>query len=196
MPASALVAGIAGDGLAFDGVDDEIAFTNDITGSGPSTLSGWVNQANDTNDTGDLGSSVISLGNGTTGQARFLLSVADSKRVKCGFYSNDDLTTTVLDQGQWSFLAWTSDSDGTRVYVNGASVLGPASHSGVNTTGTNGRIGNTTFMYTYLMTGRLDEVRVATAARSSAWLAAEYANQRPGSTFIKPIGAAEAAASH
>jgi hypothetical protein len=193
MNVSALVPGIAGDGLAFDGVDDQITFTNDITGSGPSTLSGWVNQAA---DSGDYGSAVVSIGNGTTGQARFVLSAADSDKVKCGFYGSDDLSNTVLSNGQWSFLVWTSDSDGTRVYVNGASVLGPVSHSGVNTTGTSGSIGNTTFMYTYRLTGKLDEVRIATAARSSAWIAVEYANQRPGSNFIKAIGAAEAAASH
>ena len=193
MSASALMEGIAGAGLAFDGTDDEIAFTNDITGSGPSTLSGWVYELDDDRD---RGSSVVSIGNGNTGQARFLLSSADNDRVKCGFYGNDDLATTVLDRGVWSFLTWTSDTDGTRVYVNGASVLGPATHTGVNTTGTNGRIGNTTFMYTYFLTGRLDEVRIATAARSAAWIAAEYANQRPASSFIKPIGAPEAASNH
>ncbi|HKP59101.1 MAG TPA: LamG domain-containing protein [Polyangiales bacterium] len=193
MNASARMPGIAGDGLAFDGTDDQIAFNNDITGNGPSTLSGWVFQAT---DNGDYGSAVISIGNGTTGQARFLLSSADSDRVKGGFYGNDDLSTSVLTIGQWSFVAWTSDTDGTRVFVNGVSVLGPASHSNVNTTGTNGRIGNTTFTYEYFLTGRLDEVRIATAARSSAWIAAEYANQRPGATFIKSVGAAEAAVSH
>jgi hypothetical protein len=193
MSSSALVAGVAGRAIAFDGSDDQIAFLNDITGSGPSTLSGWVNQAA---DSGDYGSGMVSLGNDTSGQARFVLSLADSQRVKGGFYSNDDLTTTVLTTGTWSHLAWIWDGTQTTLYVNGSSVLGPVTHTGVNTSGTDGRIGNGTFTFAYFMTGQIDEVRVATAARPAAWIAAEYANQRPGSTFMKSFDTAEAAPSH
>jgi MSHA biogenesis protein MshQ len=36
----------------------------------------------------------------------------------------------------------------------------------------------------YCIAGAVDEVRVATVARSPAWLAAEHANQKEGSTFL------------
>jgi hypothetical protein len=193
MSGSALVAGVVGQGLSFDGVDDQIAFTNDITGNGPSTLSAWVKQST---DSGDYGSGVISLGNDSTNQARFLLSSADSQKLKCGFYGNDDLTSTILATGVWKYLAWTWDGSKTTVFVDGVSVNGPTTHSSVNTSGSAGKIGNGTFTFAYFMTGQLDEVRVATAARSAAWLAAEFANQRPSSTFIKSIAAAQAAATH
>jgi hypothetical protein len=193
MASSALVAGVAGQALSFDGVDDQIAFTNDITGNGPSTLSGWVKQQT---DSGDYGSGIVSLGSPSNGQARFLLSLADQQKVKCGFYGNDDLTTSILATGVWKYLVWSWDGSRTSVYIDGVSVLGPTTHNGVNTTGSQGKIGNGTFSFAYFMTGQLDEVRVATAARSSAWISAEFANQRPSSTFIKSVGAAQAAVSH
>jgi hypothetical protein len=39
----------------------------------------------------------------------------------------------------------------------------------------------------------LDEVRVSTVARSREWVATEFANQKPGSTFLKSIGEPEPA---
>ena len=74
--------------------------------------------------------------------------------------------------------------------------FGPSSHTGANTNGTGGSIGASTFGYDFFMTGQLDEVRVATDARPAAWITTEYNNQRPSSTFIKAIGAAQAAPSH
>lgn len=193
MTSSDLVDGVAGQALEFDGKDDEIEFTNDITGNSPSTFSGWVQQAA---DSGDNGSSLLSIGSGSVDRARFLLSLADSSHVKVGFYGDDDLTNTTLTLGAWTFVAWTWDGQSARVYVDGASVFGPRAHSGVNTTGSAGKIGNTTFVYSFFMSGRLDEVRTATAARSGGWIATEYANQRPDSTFLKPLGAAEPAPEH
>jgi hypothetical protein len=193
MSSAALVAGVAGNGLSFDGVDDQVTFTNDITGGGSSTLSGWVKPAA---DSGDLGSAMITLGNANSSQARFLLSTDDRGKVKCGFYSNDDLSNTALPIGTWKHLAWVWNGSQTRLYVDGALAFGPANHSSVNTTGASGRIGAAVFMYDYWLTGQLDEIRVTTVERSAAWITTEYNNQRPGSTFLKALGAAQAAPSH
>ena len=193
MSASALVPAVVGDGLSFDGQDDEIMFTNDVTGDGPSTLSGWVNQAA---DSGDDGSAIVSFGNGVLNHARFLLSLADEQRVKVGFYGNDELADTVLPRATWKHVAWVWTGSQSTVYVDGAVAYGPSSHPGANTSGDEGSIGGSTFGYAFFMTGQLDEVRIATAARPAAWITTEFNNQRPGSMFIKAIGSAQAAPSH
>jgi hypothetical protein len=193
MSGAARVAAVAGSGLSFDGQDDAVTYTNDVTGSGPSTLSGWVNQAA---DSGDNGASIISFGDGLSNQSRFLLGVAEQQRIKVGFYGNDRQTETVLERDTWKHVAWVWTGSESTVYVDGAVVFGPASHARANTTGTTGSIGGSTFGYDFFMTGLLDEVRVATEVRSAAWLKTELNNQRPGSTFIKSLGAPEAAPSH
>jgi hypothetical protein len=187
MTASALVAGVAGPALAFDGVDDEIAFSNDIRGQGPSTFSGWVKHADKYSK---YGSSLVSLGNGNRGEARFVLPAAKNDlTVKCGFYGDDDdISTAVLPPGEWKYVSWTWDGRASSLYVDAVRVSGPVTHANVNTRGSSGKIGNTSFSFEYFMTGSLDEVRIATTARSRAWISLEYANQRPGSKFIKAIG--------
>ena len=183
MTAQASVEGIAGRGLAFDGIDDEVTFYNDLWGSGPSTFSGWVKQAG---SLGEYGTSVLSVGDGNQdGSARFVLSHADDGRVKCGFMGDDDLTTAVLPLDEWKYLSWTWDGQVSEVYIDAVRVLGPARHTGVATTGLVGKIGSSSFRFEYFMFGQLDELHISTTARSRAWIAAEYANQRPASTFIK-----------
>jgi hypothetical protein len=52
MSAAALVAAVAGNGLSFDGSNDQVTFSNDVTGNTASTLSGWVRQSADSGDYG------------------------------------------------------------------------------------------------------------------------------------------------
>ena len=61
--------------------------------------------------------------------------------------------------------------------------------------GTAGKIGNSTWAARCLR-GQLDEVRVASATRSAAWIKAEYNNQRVGSTFLKTLGSQQAVSAH
>jgi hypothetical protein len=195
MTTEALVAGVAGPSLKLDGINDEISFINDLWGSGPSTFSGWVRQAG---SLGQYGTSMISLGgdNDSEGSARFMLSHADDSKVKCGFYGNDDLTTAILPLDEWKYLTWTWDGSASAVYIDAVRVLGPASHIFINTAGLTGKLGNASFKFDYFMYGQLDELHIATNAHSSAWIAAEYANQRPGSSFIKTVGEPEPAPEH
>ena len=191
MTAEALSAGVAGQSLKFDGINDEISFLNDLWGSGPSTFSGWVKQAG---SLGEYGTSMLSLGDGNSdGSVRFMLSHADAGKVKCGFYGNDDLTTAILPLDEWKYLTWTWDGRNSAVYIDAVRVLGPASHTQVNTSGLVGKIGNTSFKFDYFMYGQLDELHIATSARSSAWISTEYVNQRPGSSFVRALGEPEPA---
>jgi hypothetical protein len=191
MTSSNSISGVSGKGISFDGVDDCIAFTNDLTGTGPSTIEAWVNQSPQSSG---LGSAVLSLGSPMTNQARFLFSLElASGQTKVGFYGNDR-TAVSLATGAWSHLAWTWDSGMSRLYVNGALVDGPATINGANTAGTAGRIGNSTFpSYNFFLLGQLDEVRVSTTALSTAWISTEYNTQKPGSTFLKTMDAPQPA---
>jgi hypothetical protein len=193
MAAGALTAAVAGNGLSFDGSNDEVTFTSDLAGSGPTTMSGWIRSAA---DSGDNGSSIVSVGNGASNRSRFLLARAEQDRIKVGFYGNDEFASTVLPLDTWKHVAWVWSGSQTTVFVDGAAVLGPVNHTSANTQGTTGSIGGTTFGYPFFVTGLLDEVRVTTDARPAAWISTEFNNQRPGSTFIKNLGAATAAASH
>jgi hypothetical protein len=192
------ISGVTGKGISFDGVDDCISFTNDITGSGPTTIQAWVNQ---NPQSSGLGSAVLGIGTQATNQARFLFSFElASGQTKVGLYGNDR-TGVSLATGVWTQLVWTFDSGSSRLFVNGALVDGPATlNSGVNTSGTAGRIGNSTFLgtgmyppYNFFLLGQLDEVRVSTTALSTAWISTEYNNQKPGSTFLKTLDAPQPA---
>ena len=193
MTTTARVPGVAASGLSFDGQDDEVTYTNDVTGSGPSTLSGWVHQAA---DGGDNGASIISFGNGALNRSRFLLGVAEQKRMKVGFYGNDKQPQTELPRDTWKHVAWVWTGSESTVYVDGVAVFGPAAHARADTVGASGSIGGTTFGYAFFMTGLLDEVRVATDARSAASLQTEFNNQRPGATFVRSLGDPQAAPAH
>jgi hypothetical protein len=194
MTAQASVSGLAGRALDFDGVDDEVTFFNDLWGSGPSTFSGWVKQVG---SLGEYGTAMISVGDGTVDRsARFMLSHADDGRVKCGFMGDDDLTTAVLPLDEWKYLSWTWDGRESAVYIDAVRVLGPASHTQVATAGLTGKLGSSSFRFEYFMFGQLDELHISTSARSSAWISAEYANQRPASTFIKLVSEPEPGVAH
>jgi hypothetical protein len=191
------VAGVAGQGLDFDGIDDQITFANDITGSGAASLSGWVFQRA---DSGDEGACIVSIGDSSTNDARFLFSLDGNGNVKVGFYNSDlTLNSPKVATSAWSYLVWTwNGSNQSVIYLNGSSVL-TSSHSGASTAGSVGRIGGDSFsssMFRHYMTGVLDEVRIGSSARSSAQVAIEYANQRPDSTFLRSLAAAEAAPMH
>jgi hypothetical protein len=192
MSAASRVAAVAGNGFRFDGSNDQVTFTNDLTGGTPSTLSAWVRQAN---DPGDNGSAILSFGTGSLNDARFLLSRAEQDRLKCGFYGNDEFAT-VLPLETWKHVAWVWTGSQSTFVVDGAVVAGPLNHNGATTMGTAGSIGGATFGYDFFLTGALDEVRRTADARSTAWLTTEYANQRPGSTFLKTLGEPAAAPAH
>ena len=182
MNTMSLVPAVAGRGLAFDGTDDQLTFRNEFTGSGPCTLSAWVNQS-DRNPAS--GGAVIALGNASPNAARFLFSLdTDSGKVDVGFYSND-LAGPTLPTNVWTHLVWTWDGTNSSIYVNGAIATGPIAHPGANTSGNSGRIGNSFFTSPRFLRGQLDEVRVAASGRSSGWIETEYENQRPDSDFVR-----------
>jgi hypothetical protein len=180
------IEGVAAAGFELDGVDDRIAFRNVYAGAGPMTIGAWVNMRD---DTGDSGAIVIAFGREAQGRARFLMSQdsATGDATGAGFYSND-VSGPALPRARWSHLVWSWDGVQSSIYIDGRLAAGPTVHVGANTEGTDGAIGASIFSYPRFLKGQIDEVRVATTARSSAFIRAEYLNQRPDSTFIKSVG--------
>ena len=188
MLSSDLVDAVIGKGIRFDGVDDEITFTNTFTGSGPSTLSAWVNQLVDNDGVSDT---ILAFGNGSANQTRLFYSAQTmTNNLVGGFYNNDKDSAVSIENAGWSHVAWVWDGTSSRFYVNGALASGPLAHTGANTTGTPGKIGNATWAARPLR-GQLDEVRAESTTRSDAWIKAEYNNQRAG-TFLKTLGPQQA----
>jgi MSHA biogenesis protein MshQ len=174
------VPGQIGDGIDFDGVDDEITFENPIAGTTPHTISVWVNQRATTSQ-----DAVVVLGNGEANRARWLHSVYFGNTVAVGFYANDwDIMIDIRNDG-WRLLHWTYTNRDNVFYVDGAPAgtlrVGP----GIDTQGSEGRLGNASapFGANMNLNGQLDEVRIATVVRPPEWIQTEFNNQSDPSSF-------------
>ena len=185
MNGSDSVDAVAGKGLDFDGTNDQLTFTNTFTGPGDHTISAWVNQA----ASASAADTLIAFGTTSNNQLR-LVWTDDGNSILTSFISSaSELNTSIDIEGAgWTYLTWTYDGSTSTVRTNdGTAGSGGAtqgkSYSSANTQGTEGKIGNSTWQ-DYFFGGQLDEVRVATIARTSAWITTEYNNQRPGSDFI------------
>ncbi|HEY5951980.1 MAG TPA: DUF2341 domain-containing protein [Kofleriaceae bacterium] len=178
------VAARLGNGINFTDGNDQIAFTNPLSGSGPHTISVWINQR--TTTTNDA---IIALGNGSLNEARWFHSRYNVATIAVGFYTNDytNPATDIIGDG-WTLLHWVYEGTNrmTRIYRDGALVAGPFQHAaGVNTQGNSGVLGNAPgpFGTNMGINAALDEIRIIAVARSPEWIAAEFANQQTASTF-------------
>jgi hypothetical protein len=173
-----------GRGINFSDGNDEITFTNPLSGNTAHTISVWINQrATITND------AIIVLGNGAQNEARWLHSRYNQSTIALGFYVNDypDPNENIIGGG-WTLLHWVFEGQNrmTRIYRDGVLVAGPFQHmSGIDTMGTAGYIGNAPIAFGTNMglNATLDELRIINVARSPDWIAAEFANQKTPGTF-------------
>ena len=178
-----------GGGLAFTGGNDTITFTNPLSGNQAHTISVWLSQAATTH-----ASAIIVMGTAMMGQARWLYGHFMSAVMAIGYYTDDWSTTTNLDGGGFVLVHWVFEGTNGKnhLYVNGAEIGGsPMTLAGVNTQGTAGTIGHApepAFGTNMGLTGTIDELRVATVARTAGWIATEYANQSSPGTFYS-VGA-------
>jgi hypothetical protein len=178
------VAAWLGRGISFKGGADQITFTNPLTGTTPHTISLWINQRATANN-----DAIIALGNATPNQARWFHSRYEAATIAVGLYANDftNVNDDVIGDG-WVLLHWVFEGTNrmSRIYRGGVQIAGPFQHNaGINTQGTGGVLGNAPggFGADMGINATLDEVRIINVARSAAWIAAEAANQGPGSTF-------------
>lgn len=182
--ATTRVAAKLGNGLSFTGSNDTITFTNPLSGNGAHTISAWVNQPSVTH-----ASAVLVVGTGTKDNARWFYTHYMSPALAIGYYSDDWTSGTNLDGAGWKLVTWVFEGANGRnhLYVNGVEIGGsPRTISGVDTMGTTGIIGHApepTYGTNMGLEGTIDELRIATVARSAGWIATEYANQSSPSTF-------------
>lgn len=182
MNASNRVDGTLGHALRFDGGTEQLAFANPLTGATPHTISAWVDQ-----DTVAHNSALVVIGNGACAQSRWLHARYVGGPVAAGFYCDDWATTNVdVQDDGWTLVHWVYATSQSRLYRDGAAAAGPFMHLGTQSTvGAAGYIGNApaAFGTNMGLDGAVDEVRIASVARSAAWIAAEHANQASPATF-------------
>lgn len=185
-----------GGGLTFTGGNDTITFTNPLGGNQAHTISVWVNQQATTHASAIL--VVGPTGTPMQGQSRWFYGHFSAAVMAIGFYSDDWTTNTNLDGAGWSLVHWVFEGPNgrNRIYVNGVEIAGsPQTLNGINTQGASGVIGHApepAYGTNMGLVGSIDELRIATVARSPGWVATEYANQSAPATFYA-VGAEELA---
>lgn len=189
---NAQVAGPIEGAIRFQNNGDTIHFINPLLGGTSHTMSVWVDQ-NSTFDNDAL----ITIGNGACQQSRWFYGRFHSTTVAAGFYCNDfgDSNSNVQNAG-WTLLHWTYDANTrvSRIFRDGAVLNQTHTHyTGPDTQGTTGMLGSApepSFGSNMGLDGAIDEARIATALRSDAWIAAEFANQKTPEQFYA-VGAEE-----
>jgi hypothetical protein len=192
---AARVDGQLGSGFNFDGSGSAyVSFANPLSGSMAHTISAWVNQAATAGH-----SAIVAVGSANMDQARFLYGhYLGSNTLAIGQYSDDWQPAGYDLRGQgWTLVHYTLEGPNKKahVFVNGVEIAGSPHTMGAMaaTSGTTGLIGIAPPGFGITgMVGTLDEVRIATVARSPGWCATEFANQSSPSTFYA-VGAEELA---
>jgi len=211
------IAGIIGNGADFNPEShnsqsspfDYMEFAHTLSGSPALTASAWVNQRS----AAGAHNNFFQLGSGPSPNDWEIAKVvfrtkngSNPDRLMTAGFNNTMLSTGVDPSGWgWFYFTWTYDggsvtapagwTNTTRVYRDGAQISSGA-HTGdtPNVAGTLGRIGNrinNSMNADNALNAQMDEIRFSWGVKRSAnWIATEYNNQVPGSTFIS-VGAEE-----
>ncbi|MDQ1651830.1 MAG: hypothetical protein QOI35_1030, partial [Cryptosporangiaceae bacterium] len=172
--------GQLGGAQSFDGVNDKVDasdFADNITAL---TVTAWAKKSANTNDDALVGKSTTS--NTPTSWSLDTNTTTAQGQVNTG--SVTSASDGTVGTGTWNRFAMTFGGSSLRMYLNLSA--GTATATGGATiahTATPVRLGSMQTNGNYYQ-GELDEVRISTVARSTAWLQAEYYNQMSGSTFL------------
>ncbi|MFX0151342.1 MAG: DUF2341 domain-containing protein, partial [Candidatus Hodarchaeota archaeon] len=176
--------GKMGGSLDFDGVDDYIYCSNDISlnmGSGDFTFGMWFKISTVTDPT-PLGGKGISGGGGK----RYTISMGPNTECSPGQIKgeiDDDTTKEYLktsaryDDSKWYYVVLVRDGTNLRLYLNGTQIA-------VEPIGTYGNIDMDSPFYiarieplVERLNGQIDEVRISNVARTPGWISTEFENQ-------------------
>ncbi len=179
-----------GAGLFFDGQNDYIELTQDITLGSTFTLEAWIYPEGNNNSLKGIIGSQASPEILSSSYAIDLpafrppsLWIENNNKVVCGFGDglnwNALKTGTVLATGEWNHVAATFNGSWYRIFVNGAlaaetadfSGKSPLPHNNVNSIGTSRN---------YFFRGRINEVRIWKRARSQDQILANMHQQLTG----------------
>lgn len=166
-----------GNGLALDGVDDEVLVSGKMGNPAAATLQGWGYKTVD------------------SGQGEFI-SVADAIAIRWnapgieGFYDTGSGWPGIGNGTNWN-LGWhmvhyTVQPNDQKLYVDGVQRVAGTDSRSIAYTG-----GNVNTMFGvhgsgsgYQFPGNLDEIRVSSTVRSGGWISTEYNNQNDPATFF------------
>ena len=204
--------GQIGPAYGFDAVNDYINLGDDrsfVDGASAVTFSAWVNpNNNDGVNPNIILSSSINNGGAPSGTSRMTIELDPFGDVKLIVRSDDSATATVfttgapVTAGAWHYITGVVDVDtnAITVYVDGVArpiTPGPYTLPGTafpNSPSASASIGSSDEGVGPYFDGRIDEARIATAARTAGWIQAEYRamSNQAGTEFVA-FGAAQVA---
>ena len=167
---------------------DEVALTSDKPGAASVTISYSINAVEEWAIVGaSLKPAVadVPYALNTTSGGEFL--VIDSSGVR------DDVSASGnINDDVWHYVTSTYDGSAMSWYTDGAFSLNDTNYSGNVPTNTNGLLIGADYLSpaSGYFTGAMDEVRVASSARTAQWISTEHNNQTDASLFYS-IGSQE-----
>jgi hypothetical protein len=186
MGSGAQVTGKIGGGLSFNGIDDVLRIPDSPSTSiegATFTLSAWVLP---TDISGDTDSGIISKAHEGSGNVeRYHLGIgrngeANVRRTAGSLARLDSPAGSVVD-GEWQHLVGRYDGSTLKAYVDGVEVGSMPASGNIDPSPQDLLIGKR--YDNRFFTGRIDEARVATVARSAAWIETEFNNQASPDSF-------------
>ncbi|MHA2278197.1 MAG: DUF2341 domain-containing protein, partial [Candidatus Kariarchaeaceae archaeon] len=169
-----LVSGQLDSSIDFSGDNDQLYTTQTIT-LGSFTVSAWINF-----DSGWGWDTILNIDRNTNDWRQFSINDQDPRFDGAGYsYAFGG----PYSPSTWYYVVFTYDANNTefKVYVDGIQ-SGSTRYLSIAEITDDFQIG--AWGTTDWWDGKLDEVRMATDARSFAWIKAEYANQYDPETFI------------
>ena len=188
MDACALVDGVVGKCLSFDGVDDYIALptiTTDFTGG--ITVCGWMNYRKF-----NMWSRLIDLcENGARSNGIMIGNMGTSSDLEWNVWNADTGPGNPLDSAHyfalntWVYVSTTYDGQTMAIYKNGSLIASrPVTYPLINVPRTTSYIGTSNWPSDGLFCGLIDELQVSRIARPPDWIRLSYENQRIGSAMV------------
>ena len=93
-------------------------------------------------------------------------------------------TGTPFPTGQWHYIAVTFDTAANRIKLFANGSLNSSQSTATNITESAGSLLIASEDGGVPLNGKLDEIRISSTVRSEDWVATEYNNQNPTSTFF------------
>ncbi len=170
--------GYIGGGGSFNGSSNSINFTSaDSLNPTSITISAWV-YADVNNKWQHVSAKNGQWNFGRDNGGKYYLAAwnADGTNVA------DEHSVTSATTGQWEHIVFTYDGSRAKYYVNNSAVIDKAVSGNLRSTTTIATIGSQGGDGNY-WDGMIDEVRIASVARSAGWIATEYTNQSAPASF-------------
>lgn len=149
------------------------------SGNTPITVSGWVNTAS---FSGCAACVIASFGEDSGSPTGYYIGFLSAGQATSGFASSTAATTTAdVPASTWTLITGVYNQSTNSVYINGGTSNASISFTAGSIAGHTIRIAS--YLSCCTLTGDIDEVRFSQVARSTDWIATDYASQSSPSTF-------------